>query len=360
MSGEKESDDKQYDASSKKLDDARKKGEVPRSADLISAFGYGGLFFTGFAFGAVSLSNLGTTFAGIVERADNLSYLIFEGSGRVLFAAAGREIASDLAPWMLFPGICSLLAVLSQRSFTINGSKLIPQFNRISIISNAKKKFDRNGLFEFTKSFVKLIIYTFVLGIFLWIRAPDIRVLTGLDPNRVTLMMLRLSLTFFMLVLVVALVLGGIDFIWQRSEYLRNNRMSHKEVLDESKEAEGDPHMKQKRQQKGYDIAMNQMMNDVKTADVVIVNPTHYAVALKWHRQSGRAPVCVAKGVNEIAGRIRVRAQEYGVQLHSDPPTARLLHRLINVGDEVQREQYVVVASAIRFAESMRKKAHNP
>ena len=173
-------------------------------------------------------------------------------------------------------------------------------------------------------------------------------------------MMLRLSLTFFMLVLVVALVLGGIDFIWQRSEYLRNNRMSHKEVLDESKEAEGDPHMKQKRQQKGYDIAMNQMMNDVKTADVVIVNPTHYAVALKWHRQSGRAPVCVAKGVNEIAGRIRVRAQEYGVPLHSDPPTARLLHRLINVGDEVQREQYVVVASAIRFAESMRKKAHNP
>ncbi len=94
-----------------------------------------------------------------------------------------------------------------------------------------------------------------------------------------------------------------------------------------------------------------------RTADVVIVNPTHYAVALKWDRASGRAPICVAKGMDEIAARIRERAQFAGVPLHSDPPTARALHAALDIGDEVDRSHYKAVAAAIRFAEAMRRKA---
>jgi len=357
--GEDEGEEKQYEPSPKKLEDARKKGEVPRSADLISASGYGGFLLAGATLGAASLSDLSQIFAGLIGQADLLSDLIFGGSGTALSAGAGRDIARDLAPWALVPGLMALLSVFAQQSFTFTGSKLEPKLSRISLIANAKNKFGRNGLFEFAKSFVKLVIYSVILGIFLWARLPEILASVALGPQGVTMMMLQLSMTFFLLVLVVAFLLGAIDFMWQRAEHLRKNRMSHQELMDESRESEGDPYMKQERRQKGYDIAMNQMMNDVKKADVVIVNPTHYAVALKWDRMSGRAPVCVAKGVDEIAARIRARAQENGVPLHSDPPTARLLHGLMKVGDEVQPDHYAVVAASIRFAEAMRKKARS-
>jgi flagellar biosynthetic protein FlhB len=155
------------------------------------------------------------------------------------------------------------------------------------------------------------------------------------------------------------LVIGGIDYMWQYQEHLRKNRMSHKEMMDEFKQNEGDPHMKQQRRQKGYEIAMNQMLADVPEADVVIVNPTHYAVALKWSRLPGEAPVCVAKGVDEIAARIREAAAEAGVPIHRNPPTARALHASVDIGHEILPDQYQAVAAAIRFAEMMRKKARN-
>jgi flagellar biosynthetic protein FlhB len=138
---------------------------------------------------------------------------------------------------------------------------------------------------------------------------------------------------------------------------MRKHRMSHKEMRDEHKQMEGDPHMKQERRQRAIDIAMNKMLADVPDADVVVVNPTHYAVALKWDRKRGTAPKCVAKGVDEVAAKIREIAAENGVALHSDPPTARAIHASVEVGDEIRPEHYRAVAAAIRFAEALRKKA---
>ena len=133
--------------------------------------------------------------------------------------------------------------------------------------------------------------------------------------------------------------------------------MTHEELKEETKRSEGDPHIKQQRRQRGQEIATNRMLLDVDGADVVIVNPTHYAVALKWTRTPGSAPKCVAKGVDEIAARIRERASEAGVPIHQDPPTARAVHASVEVGDEIQPEHYIAVAAAIRFAEDLRKTA---
>ena len=102
---------------------------------------------------------------------------------------------------------------------------------------------------------------------------------------------------------------------------------------------------------------MNRMLADVATADVVVVNPTHYAVARKWHREKRQAPICVAKGVDEIAARIRARAAEHGVPIHSDPPTARALHASVEIGQQIAPEHYRAVAAAIRFAQAMRRRA---
>ncbi len=125
------------------------------------------------------------------------------------------------------------------------------------------------------------------------------------------------------------------------------------------KEQEGDPTMKQNRRERGQAIARNQMMKDVPSADVVIVNPTHYAVALKWDRKAGGAPICVAKGTDEIALKIREIAAISGVPIRSDPPTARAIHASVEIGEEVKREHYAAVAAAIHFADAMRKKAAN-
>jgi flagellar biosynthetic protein FlhB len=152
-------------------------------------------------------------------------------------------------------------------------------------------------------------------------------------------------------------VIGAVDFLWQVSEHHRKNRMSHEELKEEVKQSEGDPHMKQQRRQRGMDIATNRMLRDVPSADVVIVNPTHYAVALKWDRGKVGAPVCVAKGVDEIAARIREVAAEAGVPMRRDPATARALHASVEIGQEILPEHYRAVAAAIRFAEAMRAKA---
>lgn len=250
-----------------------------------------------------------------------------------------------------------LMLTIAMRSFVVAPEKLKPKFNKISPLSNAKNKFGRSGLFEFLKSFVKLTIYTVILGAFLWAKMPQMLGSLSLSAGMATVMMLDLCVAFFVIVLLIALVMGAIDVVWQQHEHLRKNRMSHKELMDEVKQNEGDPHMKQHRRQKGYDIAMNQMLAEVPNADVIIVNPTHYAVALKWSKMPGAAPICVAKGVDEIAARIREIACENGVPIHSDPPTARALHATVEIGQEIPPDSYKAVAAAIQFAEKMRRKA---
>jgi flagellar biosynthetic protein FlhB len=171
--------------------------------------------------------------------------------------------------------------------------------------------------------------------------------------------MMDLLIAMLIVVTLIAMVIGLGDLLWQNYHHVQKNRMSHKELRDEAKEAEGDPHMKSQRRQRAYEIANNKMMADVPKADVVIVNPTHYAVALKWSRKKGAAPVCVAKGVDEIAARIREAAMEAGVPIHSDPPTARALHATVEIGAEIRPDHYRAVAAAIRFAERMRARSRS-
>jgi flagellar biosynthetic protein FlhB len=356
MAGPQNDDDKQHEATQKKLDDARRKGEVPRSADLTTAAAYGGFVIVALSMGGASLREAGATLAGLLSGAGTISADMFAGGGQAVAGAIIREVAGVFVPWFAVPAVFVIITVVALRSFTVSGKKLQPKFSRIDPVSNAKNKYGRSGLFEFAKSFVKLAIYSVILAIFLWRQLPDMLGTLALTPALATVVLLDLGIRFFSLALVVALAIGGVDYLWQRHEHLRKNRMSHKELMDEMKQNEGDPHVKQRRRQKGYDIAMNRMLADVPGADVVVVNPTHYAVALKWSRLPGAAPICVAKGVDEVAARIREVAAEAGVPIHNDPPTARAIHATVDIGQEIRAEHYQAIAAAIRFAEAMRSK----
>lgn len=357
MSRGDEETEKPHEPTQKKLDDARKKGEIPRSADLSVAAGYGGLLLSLLAFGADSVQALGNALMILIDSADGIAPLIFTGDPRAPLGGLGLSVIGAVLPFFLLPAAAVVLSIVVQRGFVFAPDKLQPKLSRVSPLSNAKNKYGRNGLFEFLKSFAKLVIYSACLGVFLKARMPQISQTMMGDPTLSVQVLARIAIEFIFVASLIALAIGGIDLLWQRAEHLRKNRMSDKEIRDEHKEAEGDPHMKQARRHKAQEIALNQMMADVPTADVVIVNPTHFSVALKWSRQPGAAPVCVAKGVDEIALRIRESAQTAGVPIHSDPPTARALHATTEIGQEIPHEHYRSVAAAIRFAEAMRKRA---
>ena len=346
-----EDSEKSHEPSRRKLDEARRKGEIPRSVDMTTAAGYAGMVLVATAFGAGSLQAIGGGLADLLRSATSMPSKAFEPSPLVF------GLLSALAPLFLLPMLFCLLSLTAQQGLVFTGSKLAPKLSRVSILSNAKNKFGRAGLFEFCKSAVKLSFYSVALFIYLWRSLPEIVGLVTLDPALATALALRLTLRFCWLVLSVAIVIGLIDLFWQRAEHLRKNRMSRKEMMDEHKDSEGDPHMKGQRRQRGMEIASNRMLADVPDASVVVVNPTHYAVALRWSRNSPGAPVCVAKGVDGIALRIRDTAEASGVPIHSDPPTARALHATVEIGDEIAPEHYAPVAVAIRFAEEMRRKA---
>ena len=357
MSASDDDSDKSFDPTPQKLQKARDKGEVAKSNDLSVVAGYTGLLIALLTAGHYTAEHLGTFFVVLLDQSDEVAHLVSTGPAAAPIAGMLKGALIPVALVFALPAAAVLLSLIAQRALIFAPSKLKPKLSRISIPSNAKNKFGRGGLFEFAKSFVKLVIYGTCLALFLRANLTEILSASAAPAQSSILLMMNLLFRFLFIVIAIALAIGIVDYLWQYAEHIRKNRMSRKEIQDETKDAEGDPHVKQQRRQRAQEIATNQMMADVPDADVVIVNPTHFAVALRWSRATGTAPVCVAKGVDEIAAAIRSTAGQAGVPIHSDPPTARALHASVEIGQEIAEEHYRPVAAAIRFAEAIRKRA---
>lgn len=357
MSQDGDESDKEHDATPHKLAEARKQGDVPQAADLLFAMSLGGFLLALLGLGGWVVVRAGSAGMALIERAGH--GLPLSGQGPPL---AGLAFALAGAPLVLLclPPILALVTAAVTRTLVFAPVRLAPKLSRVSPIATARHKFGPEGLVEFGKSTAKLILVALALCLFLAARIEEVIGTVRLDPAAVATVLVRLMVEFLVVVFLLVLVIGGIDYLWQLYRFRLRNRMSRKEVLDEHKENEGDPHLKSARRRRAEEVAMNRMLADVATADVVVVNPTHFAVALKWDRSKGRAPVCVAKGVDEIAHRIRERAMEHGVAIHSDPPTARAIHASVEIGQEIRVEHYRAVAAAIRFADAMRRKARKP
>ncbi len=354
MSGEDDGD-KTFDPSQRKLDETRKRGEIARAPDVNAAAAYAGLLLAAVLAGSYALSQLGAVGQSVLDQAGPLSGAIAEG-GRAGLGPVFQAVGLAILPFFALPFVAVALALLAQRAVIFAPEKLAPRLSRLSPIAAAKQKFGLEGLFEFTKSAVKMLAVGLLLALHLSWRADEIAGSLYLSAPAAIVLMLKLMVEFLSLILLLATLIGLADYFWQRFQHLKRNRMSRQEMTDEHKDSEGDPHAKAARRQKGQEIALNRMLQDVAKADVVIVNPTHYAVALRWKRSDRNAPVCVAKGVDEIAARIREKAAIAGVPLHSDPPTARAIYAAVDIGDPIRPEHYKPVAAAIRFAEALKKR----
>lgn len=348
--------DKPYPPSQKKIEDARRKGQVPRSTDLNTAVAYAGVVLATGVWGGAMLTGMGAALTSYFSPALWKAVDLRSGATAVNVAGPLLEGLKAMAPFFALPAVLVLAAIMAQRTMIFHGGNIEPKLSKLNPLENAKKKYGRRGLFDFFKSFVKLSLYAALLAWFIYRREPQIIQSAMFSHAQVILLLGELALGFFTVVLAIAVILGALDYGFQHTEHLRNLRMSHKELMDELKNTEGDPMMKHRRRQRGQEIAQMQMLHKVKDADVIVVNPEHYAVALKWERAPGTAPVCVAKGVDELAMTIRRLASEADVPIYRDPPTARALHATTELDTEIAPEHYAPVAAAIRFAEDMRRK----
>jgi flagellar biosynthetic protein FlhB len=359
MADDSESDgqEKSFEPTQRKLDQARERGDVARSTDVNAAAAYLGLL-------AALLAGAGSMGVAFVEAlapflasADRLEGRILNNGGAALSGAMAMEAVLAAAPLLLAPAAAVLASLIAQQAIVAAPEKLMPKISRINPIDVAKNKFGPTGLMEFVKSSSKMLLIG--AGVWLWLVAETPRLigLAAADARALPRHLGDAMVSLLMVVLAIAIVIGAIDYVWQQFDHTRKLRMSFEELKKDSKETEGDPYLRQARRRRAEEVATNRMLLDVPKSDVVIVNPEHYAVALKWERKPGAAPICVAKGVDDVAAAIRARAAEAGVPIHRDPPTARAIHATVPIGREIDEEHYRAVAAAIRYAEDVRRRA---
>ncbi|MEL6478749.1 MAG: flagellar type III secretion system protein FlhB [Pseudomonadota bacterium] len=354
---EEDASEKSHEPTQQKLDEARKKGDVAKSTDLSAAAAYLGLFIALALAGAWAAEKTGTVLSAFFARADTLAPRLLSAGGPGLSLSMMGEALWGLLPIFALPFVAVLLTIIAQQAFVFAPEKLEPKLNRINPIEGAKNKFGLNGIAEFVKATLKMVIISTILFVYLASETDTLIGLVRASPMAVPPEMMRIALALLAQIIVVAGAIAVLDYLWQRYAHARKLRMSFQEVKDEAKRTEGDPMIKQQRRQKAETIAQNRMMLEVPKADVIMVNPTHYSVALTWDRLRGSAPVVVAKGVDEVALTIREIAMEAGVPIHSDPAGTRAIHGMVEIGEEIEPDHYHAAAAAIRFADQMRRKA---
>ncbi|UMY17854.1 flagellar biosynthesis protein FlhB [Methylobacterium organophilum] len=253
-------------------------------------------------------------------------------------------------------GVAALAAGFLQHRPVFTAETLMPKFERISPLSGLKRIFGMEAWFQFGKGLAKLIVVGAVAGTLLWSERDRLESFAHLEPGGLLQAVLSLSLRMMggMLAAYLAIVLG--DAFYQRYRWRQRLRMSKEELKQEHKESEGNPEVKGRLRQLRNARVKKRMMAAVPTATVVVTNPTHFAVALRYE-PGMPAPICVAKGVDSLALRIRALAKDHDVPVMENPPLARALHATVEVGEEIPAEHYRAVAEVIGFVLRLRRRA---
>ncbi|MEM1316334.1 MAG: EscU/YscU/HrcU family type III secretion system export apparatus switch protein, partial [Pseudomonadota bacterium] len=250
----------------RKLEEARRKGDVAKSTDIAAASVYAAVLVAASAMGPSAVAASASALAGLLGQADRFEGRIVGAGGPSLAGAVAWEALGPLAPLLLAPLAAAMLAYAAQRAVVPSIDKIQPKLSRISPISNAKQKYGAAGMVEFLKAAVKLTAISAVLAVVLMAETDRLLALVRLDARALGGEMLRLGLSLMAAVAAVAGIVAAADYLWQRFHHAKRLRMSLQEIRDEQKNAEGDPHLKSERRRRGQKIATNRMLLEVNKA----------------------------------------------------------------------------------------------
>jgi flagellar biosynthetic protein FlhB len=350
--GADDDQERSEDPTQKRLDDAIKKGDVAKSQEVNTWFLLAGGTLALFAFGGLSADRLTASFAQLLAKSH-----LFGADGRALVRLTGQmmlDVLIALGPVLFLCMVAALAGNMIQHRFVWSGEMLKPKFSRVSPAQGAKRLFSKQALVQFVKGLAKLgLVATVIIAVL----APEVdniaRLLRG-DHSLILPVAYALTMKLLLAVVAVMAVIAALDWLWSRHTWYERQRMSLRDIREEHKDAEGDPTIKAKLRQIRQSRMRKRMMSEVPKATVVIMNPTHYAVALKYEKGMP-APLCVAKGVDALALRIRELAEEHRVPVVENPPLARALHKSVEIDQEVPPEHYKAVAEVIGYVLRLRK-----
>ncbi|MGA9658758.1 MAG: flagellar biosynthesis protein FlhB [Asticcacaulis sp.] len=355
MAEEADGADKTEQASERKLQQAREKGDVGKSGDLPQAMSLIGACGVVAIMGPSICNKLALNLMPFLARPDEISASL-AGDGGMGIA---HIVVMDMLPILLMVLGASIFFGVAgnvlQTGLMFTPSKLAPKLDKLNPMAGFKRLFGVDALIAFGKTIIKLSI----TGVIVWLvvknRLTDIVALAGASPVLILPYVHEAAIALAMAVCIFLFVAGVADFALQKFRFLQRMKMSKQEQKDEHKQTDGDPHIKAKLRQLRMEKGRRRMMQNVATATVVVTNPTHYAVALHFEMGEMMAPVCVAKGMDAVALRIRAEAGKHDVPIVEDPPLARALYASMDIDDVIPEQHFAAVAKLISFVMSKKK-----
>ena len=349
--------EKTEDATSKKLKDVREEGNVAKSIEINTAATFLALFVClKFAMGFIGNRLLATfeDFYSLIPRyvkdgiqTEEFFSLLLQGM---------IEIIIVVAPFFLLGVVVALLSNKLQFEFKVTTKPLQPKFSKINPINGFKRMFSSRTLIELIKSIAKIAAISYIAyGVFTE-HAGELFLLYDMSVQQSILLMYEIIMELGMKICLVFCAIGAVDFMYQKWKFKQDNKMTKQEVKDEYKNQEGDPKVKGQQKQRMQQASQRRMMAAIPEADVVITNPTHFAVALSYKSGQGQAPIVVAKGADFLAGRIKDIARESAVEIVENKPLARMLYYNVELGAEIPPELYQAVAEVLAYVYQLHDK----
>ncbi len=351
-----EGEDKTEEASGRKLQQARESGDVAKSADIPQALSLIGACAIVAIKGPSICRDLAGDLLPFFAHPDQLLGSL-ESDGGVTIA---HDVVFAIIPILLLVmGTAAFFGVAGnvlQTGLMFTPSKLKPDLSKLNPLGGFKKLFGLDSLVQFGKTVIKLIITGFIVWLVLKNRITGMLALTGASP---VLILPYIREGFIALAIAVCIFLfvgGAADYMWQRYRFMEKMKMSKQEQKEEYKQTEGDPHIKAKLRALRMEKSRRRMMSNVAKATVIVTNPTHYAVALLYEPDQSPVPVCVAKGMDAVALKIREEGGKHNVPIVEDPPLARALYASMDIDEVIPEEHFAAVAKLIGFILTRRRR----
>ena len=347
MADDRDDAERTEDPTARRLEDAHEQGDVVKSQEVSTFLLLGAGTLAVALFGHSSAEAFARWFRAFLEQPDQIA--LTAGSMTALMRHAVWGLAAIVAAPVGLLMAAGIAGNVLQHRPAFSAQRLKPDLSKLSLISGMKRMFGVDGWTNLAKGLIKMAIVGAAVWSGLWPERG--RVASVLDQTALDLAgdMVHLALKIALAALAVLAVMAVLDYVMQRYQFLQRNRMSRQEIKEEYRQSEGDPAVKAKVRQIRQERSRRRMMAAVPGATVVVMNPTHFAVALKYESGAMAAPVCVAKGVDALALRIRAVAEENEVPVVENPPLARALYAAVEVDDPVPAEHYKAVAQVIGY-----------